>query len=70
MPGMAAGAEAICGSDLPPPEWPTIFSPAGPAAAELHSVTWLLVGICGAIFVVVQAALLHTIVSSLRAVYS
>jgi cytochrome c oxidase subunit 2 len=67
MPGMAAGAEAICGSDLPPPEWPTIFSPAGPAAAELHSVTWLLVGICGAIFVVVQAALLHTIVSSLRA---
>jgi len=51
----------------PAPELPTIFNPAGPVAAELETVTWLLVGICAAIFVVVQGALIHAIRTSLRA---
>ena len=47
---------------LPMPGIPSMFEPASPPAAEIETLTWLLLGICAAIFVVVQAALVHAIV--------
>lgn len=68
-PGQDDSFSLMCdgSTGLPGPELPTIFNPAGPVSAELETVTWLLVGICAAIFVVVQGALLHAIIGSRRA---
>ncbi|MGA0174798.1 MAG: hypothetical protein ACO3NL_14310, partial [Phycisphaerales bacterium] len=39
---------------LPMPAIPTMFDPASPPAADIEALSWLLLGICAAIFVVVQ----------------
>jgi cytochrome c oxidase subunit 2 len=59
-----ATSSEICDptSGLPLPSIPSMFEPASPPAADIEALTWLLLGICAAIFVVVQAALVHAIV--------
>lgn len=46
---------------LPMPTIPTMFDPASPPAADIETLSWLLLAICAAIFVVVQGALVHAI---------
>jgi cytochrome c oxidase subunit 2 len=46
---------------LPMPAIPTMFDPASAPAADIETLSWLLLGICAAIFVVVQGALVHAI---------
>lgn len=47
---------------LPMPTIPTMFDPASAPAADIETLSWLLLAICAAIFVVVQGALVHAIV--------
>lgn len=58
-PDAPAAAAEICDPSAVP--IPSIFDPVSPPAAEIETLSWLLLGICGAIFVVVQGALVHAI---------
>ena len=63
-PALAPDAiSEICdpSTGLPMPTIPTMFDPASPPAADIETLSWLLLAICAAIFVVVQGALVHAI---------
>jgi cytochrome c oxidase subunit 2 len=59
---LLAGVLVATRASAQPGSIPSIFQPLSPPAHEIHSLSLLLFGICGAIFVIVAGLLIYSIV--------